>query len=286
MPQTYKSISWSRLGLGTGTLASLGRTSSSADVEKLLKSMLESGVSVIDTANTYGSTACERLLGRIMRKIREPFTLITKAGYCHGDLPLPLRSLNPFLKKALQRMGRRQCFEPAYITKCLERSLVRLGVDHVDAFMLHDPPINAATNDRLLSLMESLRDSGKTCRAGVSSSDPVVLQHAISSGVFGVIQTPASLRYVSKMQPLWTQCELAGINVIGNHIYDPICIQHPDVSHESLMRASASLLPEGATILCGTRSPQHLRQSSHWANNPMPRPDAEKLVGKVMTIGK
>lgn len=284
MPQTPPPITWSRLGLGTGTLASLGRASSAKDVETLLASMEEIGASVIDTANTYGSTACERLLGRVMRRMENPFTLVTKAGYCHGDLPFPLHPLNPFLKKAMQRMGRRQCFEPVYISKCLEKSLIRLGVEQVAAFMLHDAPMEAVTNDKLLSVMQDLKNSGKTQLAGVSSSEPAVLQKAISSGVFGVIQTPASLRHAKTLRGVWQQCESAGIHVIANHIYDPLCFQHQDVSHESLMRASAALLPEGATILCGTRNPSHLRQSNEWARIPMSKQDAEKLAEEIMAF--
>ena len=285
MSQTPHPITWSRLGLGTGTLASLGRASSAKDVERLLASMHENGVSVIDTANTYGSTACERLLGRVMKNIQSPFTLVTKAGYCHGDLPFPLRPLNPFLKKALQRMGRRQCFEPAYITKCLERSLSRLGVERVSAFMLHDATMEAVTDDRLLRVLENMKKSGKTVVVGVSTGEPEILQRALSTGVFGVIQTPASLLHARALQAIWHQCEAAGIHVIANIIYDPLCFRHPEMSHESLMRASASLLPEGATILCGTRNPSHLRQSNDWASNPIPRPDAERLADEIMAMG-
>jgi pyridoxine 4-dehydrogenase len=280
------SITWSRLGLGTGTLASLGRASSAKDVERLLASMEEIGVTVIDTANTYGSTACERLLGRVLHKMEGTFTLVTKAGYCHGDLPFPLLPLNPFLKKAMQRMGKRQCFEPAYISKCLERSLSRLRVERVAAYMLHDASMEAVSNDRLLGVMEALKKSGKTQLAGVSSGEPAVLQKAISSGVFGVIQTPASLRHAKALRGVWQQCESAGIHVIANHIYDPLCFQQSDMSHESLMRASAALLPEGVTILCGTRNPAHLRQSNEWASNPMPRNDAERLTDAMMAMEK
>lgn len=286
MSQTPLPITWSRLGLGTGTLASLGRASSDKDVERLLSSMHEIGVTVIDTANSYGSTDCERLLGRAMRRTEKPFTLVTKAGYCHGDLPFPLHPLNQFLKKAIQRMGKRQCFEPAYISRCLERSLSRLRVEQIAAFMLHDATMEAMSNDRLLGVMETLKKSGKTQLAGVSSSEPAVLQKAISSGVFGVIQTPASLRHAKELRSVWQQCESAGIHVIANHIYDPLCFQHPDVSHESLMRASAALLPGGATILCGTRNPAHLRQSNDWAANPMPQSDADRLTDAIMAMEK
>jgi aryl-alcohol dehydrogenase-like predicted oxidoreductase len=186
----------------------------------------------------------------------------------------------------MQRIGRRQCFEPVYITKCLEKSLIRLGVEQVAAFMLHDASMEAVTNDKLLSVMQDLKNSGKTQLAGVSSGDPAILKKAISSGVFGVVQTPASLRHAKALRAVWEQCDAVGIHVIANHIYDPLCFGHPDVSHESLMRASAALLPEGATILCGTRNPAHLRQSNEWASNPMPRSDAERLTDAIMAMEK
>jgi aryl-alcohol dehydrogenase-like predicted oxidoreductase len=271
-------VHWSRLGLGTGTLASLGRAASVSQIAELLDTMLELGMKVVDTADTYGSGDCEILLGKALLQQRNSFTIVTKAGYRHSDLHGPLRPLNQFIKKGIQRSGSRQCFEPAYLARSLDRSLARLRTSCVDAFLLHDPPLEAVMRDDVLKVCASLRSSGKAGHVGVSSGDPEVLMRAIASRAFDVIQTPAGLGAAASLRTIWSECELQSIHVIGNHVYDPAFLALPGMSHELLMRASSSLLPCSATILCGTRNPAHLRQSLEWACQPLPPTEAHALI--------
>jgi len=271
-------IIWSKLGLGTGTLASLGRAASLSQVDALMGAMKESGVTVIDTADCYGSGDCERLLGKALRQRRVDFTVVTKAGYRLSDLSGPLKLLNPFIKKGLHRWGRRQIFEPVYLTQCLNHSLLRLKMEQVDAFLLHDPTLTAVSDESVIRACSDLIKSGKTRLVGVSSGDPEVLGAAIRSGVFKVIQTPASLKVATTLQPLWQECEAAQIHVIGNHVFDPTCFELPEMTHEKLMRGSTALLPKNATILCGTRNPSHLRQTHAWTCDPLTAADAARLT--------
>ncbi|MEI8341577.1 MAG: aldo/keto reductase [Verrucomicrobiota bacterium] len=277
-PTSNTGPTWSKLGLGTGTLASLGRAASVSQVEQLIGAMLDLGITVIDTADSYGSGDCEILLGKVLRVRRSSFTLVTKAGYRLSNLGGPLRPLNQFVKKGFQRLGLNQRFEPAYLKKCLDKSLSRLKMDHVDVFLLHDPPLETVTSDGVLHLCRDFVKSGKAHLVGVSSGDPVVLRQAIASGVFEVIQTPANLGAASALRPLWQECEASRIHVIGNHVFSPQCLAIPGMTHEKLMRGSAALLPVNSTILCGSRNPSHLRETNGWAHNPMPEVEAEHLA--------
>jgi aryl-alcohol dehydrogenase-like predicted oxidoreductase len=247
-------------------------------VDRLLGSVLDLGMTVIDTADSYGSGDCEYLLGRVLRGRRESFTLVTKAGYRLSNLPGPLRPLNQFVKKGIHRLGCRQLFEPDYLRKSLDDSLSRLGMGQVNAFLLHDPPLAAMNREDIIEACVDLKKSGKTLITGISSGDPEVIMRAIESGVYGVIQTPASLKAAPVMQPLWHECEVHGIHVIGNHVFDPACFDSPGMTHEKLMRGSSALLPATSTILCGTRNPSHLRQTNEWAHSPLSKSDAEQLV--------
>ncbi len=260
---------WSRLGLGTGTLASLGRAASLSEVNRLIGTMLDIRVTVIDTADSYGSGDCECLLGKALLGKREQVVLVTKAGYRHSHLKGPLRPLNQLVKKVLHRVGKRQQFEPSYLSACLDRSLSRLRVEQLDAFLLHDPPVEVLTDERVIRLCKDLKQSGKTIFTGVSSADPVVLRSAIVSGAFEVIQTPANLNAAATMQPIWRDCEANQIHLIGNHVFDPACLSLRDMTHEKLMRATAKLLPFQSTILCGSHNPIHLRQSHQWATESL-----------------
>jgi pyridoxine 4-dehydrogenase len=278
-----ESSPWSRMGLGTGTLASFGRAASVKQVKALLGIMLELGHKVIDTADTYGSGDCERLLGKALRGKSGSFTVVTKSGYRYCDMCGPIRPLNQIVKKGLQRLGHHQRFEPIYLSKCLDRSLARLGVEQVGAFLLHNPPMEIVTDEEVKEVLESLVASGKAARVGISSLDPAVIGRGIATGTFGVIESPASLNVSCAMRPLWNECVARGIHVIGNHIFDPACLETSEATHELLMRGSAALLPEKATILCGTRNPSHFREASEWAAMPLCEKEALDMAAKLVS---
>jgi aryl-alcohol dehydrogenase-like predicted oxidoreductase len=274
---------WSRTGLGTGTLASFGRAASSKQVDALLGVMLEMGHRVIDTADTYGSGDCEWLLGKALKGRSASFTIVTKAGYRYSDLRGPLRPLNQIVKKGLQRFAQHQSFEPSYLSKCLDRSLSRLGVEQVGSLLLHNPPIHVVTDEAVIKLMDSLIQSGKVARVGISSFVPAVIAKGIVTDTFRVIESPASLIASHAMRPLWNECHARGIHVIGNHIFDPACFRTRGVTHELLMRGSAALLPENATILCGTRNPAHLREAIDWAAMPLSEKEALEMASRFVS---
>lgn len=272
--------SFSRLGLGTGTLASLGRAASLETVTLLLEAMADCGVNVIDTADSYGSGDCEIILGKALRKHGGSFHLITKAGYRLSNFPGPLRPLNQFAKKAIQRWGAMQCFDADYLQHSLEQSLRRLKRDQVDAFLLHDPKIDIVTNDEILRTCESLQTCGKAAMVGVSSGDYEVIQTAVKTGVFSIIQTPANIAVANSLRVVWDEAASRGLHLIGNHIYSPECLQLPAMNHETLMRACAGYFPEHSTILCGTRNPSHLQQTESWAREAMSVADSWDIVSQ------
>lgn len=273
-----------RLGLGTGTLASLGRSASLAEVGRLLDAMESHGLRIIDTADSYGSGDCERLLGRALRGRKHGFQVITKAGYRHANLPGPLRHFNQFAKKIMQKTGARQRFDAGYLESCAAESLKRLGVDHVHAFLLHDPTLEAVQLPSTAQSLQRIKQQGKATATGISSGDPAVLDAALQAGICDVVECPAHLRVAADLLGIWDHCARDGIHVIGNHVYAPDCLSLPGEDHESLMRASAALLPRDATILCGTRNPGHLLQSLQWAQNPMDRDEAVRRCESVRTV--
>jgi aryl-alcohol dehydrogenase-like predicted oxidoreductase len=274
-PQATKE--WGRLGLGTGTLASLGRAASLSEARALLDAMESLGVCTIDTADTYGSGDCERLLANALAGRRERFRIITKGGYCHSNLSGPLRPFNQFLKKAIQRWGTQQCFDIAYLRNCLEHSLRRLRTGHVETYLLHDPPETVVRSAEIAAFFDRIREEGKALQAGVSSSDPAVLRAALDCSAYRVIECPCNIRAAPKLATIWSSCSERGIHVVGNHVYDPGCLRLPQMTHEILMRASAGLLPTAATIICGTRRPEHLHSSWTWSLRPLPAEEARRL---------
>lgn len=266
-----------QVGLGTGTLASLGRAASLRTVCELLQAVADSGSKVIDTADSYGSGDCEILLGRAIRQTGDTFDVITKAGYRFSDFGGPLRVLNQFAKKILHKTGPSQRFDGVYLEKCLEGSLLRLRRDSVFAFLLHDPPSSVVENPDILERMQRLTSTGKIQHPGVSSGDPNVLARALDSGVFRVIQTPANLRASKLLFGVWKRCRAQEVTIIGNHVFAPDLLSKSGVSRERLMRAAVGMLPDRSTVLCGTRNSAHFLECAAWARHPMTNSEIDEL---------
>ena len=274
----------SSLGLGTGTLGTLGVSADARQVTDLLDTMLADGIKVIDTADSYGSGHAERLLSTGLQGRREHFFLMTKAGYRYGDLPWPMRLANPFVKKALHLFGRRQCFEPDYLSRSLRGSLQRLQTDYVDVFFLHDPALADLGQSNLSACLKGMREQGIVRELGVSSGKPEVIRAALAAGRAKYLQCPANLHDIGRLHEELKLCDKMKVTVIANHVLGCGNFGIPELTHELRIRATAALLPESAVILCGTKNPQHLLQSHQWVQQPLEAGSAVKLLERVRAV--
>jgi aryl-alcohol dehydrogenase-like predicted oxidoreductase len=161
----------SPIGLGTSRLASLGAGHSVRQVARLLDAALDLGVTFIDTADTYGSTACERWLGEVMHRRSHRFVISSKCGLPTADLPGPLRLLNQPAKKILQRVGQDHYLDPGYVRRSIDASLRRLRRERIELYFLHAPPLGAEHMEGLFDVLDEARTRGKIGAFGVSSSD-------------------------------------------------------------------------------------------------------------------
>lgn len=279
----------SLLGLGTGRLASLGAGQSRGGAERLLEEAAALGINFIDTADSYGAGACERLLGSLLKGRRERFLVATKAGYTFGDLPGPLQALNPFAKKALHLMGRRQDFTPRRIRACLEASLRRLGLDHVDLFFLHTPPAGAMENLALIEVMREAQRAGLLRHFGVSSDDLAVLEAAARMPGCVAVQTPVNpLAHAHRAGA--PALEAAGVAVVANQVFlsgrllaGPAGQRAAELARErattpqAILLAYAAAQPGLACVLSGTSNAGHLAQNAAALEHPLSQEDCVRL---------
>ncbi|MFF7129118.1 aldo/keto reductase [Streptomyces sp. NPDC016566] len=143
---------------------------------------LDLGVTLIDTANVYGATglygvgANEKLVGYALRERRDEVTLATKCG---------IVDVKPGAGMLLQA-------DPDYIRRCIDESLERLGVDHVDLYYLHrvDPktPIEES-----IGTMAELVQAGKVRYIGVSEVSADELERAHTVHPITALQSEYSL---------------------------------------------------------------------------------------------
>lgn len=146
------------VGFGLWTISTgwWGDHSEEAAVE-LLHQGHAAGITFYDAADAYGDGRSEQLLARAFAGKRDAVTIGTKFGY---DIYSPH-----------ERSGhgeRPHDWSPGFARFALERSLERLGTDHVDVWQLHNPRFDALRSDALWEEIERLRDEGLVRAVGVA----------------------------------------------------------------------------------------------------------------------
>ena len=110
----------SSLALGTMTF---GAESNEDESHAVLDRFVEAGGTLVDTADVYSAGVSEEIIGRWLkdrpRQMTEPVVLATKGRFPMGDHPNS------------SGLSRR------HLTRALEASLTRLGVDVVDLYQVH-----------------------------------------------------------------------------------------------------------------------------------------------------
>jgi aryl-alcohol dehydrogenase-like predicted oxidoreductase len=118
---------------------------------RLLRRALDRGITLFDTADTYGNGYGEEVLRKALGPERNRLQVATKFGY-------------DFYNYAGERKGQQeipQDWSPAYVRKACEESLRRLGTDRIDLYQLHNPRLDAVARDDTFEALEALKREGK-----------------------------------------------------------------------------------------------------------------------------
>jgi aryl-alcohol dehydrogenase-like predicted oxidoreductase len=145
---------------------------------RLLNSVLDSGINLIDTSIDYGRS--EEFIGRYLGHRREEYFLASKCGCLLGDPPPGARPPFP------------HDYSSGNVRAGVERSLRRLATDRLDLVQVHMSPSRAQMEDEgTIETLQSLRAEGKVRFLGMSGILPHLPEH-IAMGVFDVFQIPYS----------------------------------------------------------------------------------------------
>jgi aryl-alcohol dehydrogenase-like predicted oxidoreductase len=165
------------LGFGCGAVGGLMVRGDPADQERTIARALDAGVNYFDTAVQYGNGESEKNLGRVLQKLKPANVVVgTKVR------------LTP---EERGRIG-------DGVATSLEASLVRLRLDRVDIFHLHNSvtasgggPALSVTQvlDEVVPALQRLRQQGKTRFLGLTAvGDTAALQQVIDSKAFDSAQ--------------------------------------------------------------------------------------------------
>jgi aryl-alcohol dehydrogenase-like predicted oxidoreductase len=157
----------SALGFGGG---SIGRDDvEDAQASRILHRAFELGVTLFDTARSYGSS--EERIGRHLADRRDRVVLSTKIGYGIEGIP---------------------DWTGPCITAGVEAALGRMGTDYIDIVHLHSCPTDVLERGEVIEALVAASQSGKI-RIAAYSGDNDPLRWAVHDGRFGGVQTSVSL---------------------------------------------------------------------------------------------
>jgi aryl-alcohol dehydrogenase-like predicted oxidoreductase len=143
-----------RLGFGAMRITGAGIWGPPDDPEearRVLHRVVELGINLIDTADSYGPGVSEELIADALHPYPEDLVIATKAGLRRtgpGEWPPDAR--------------------PERIKKCCDESLRRLKLDRIDLYQLHRPDSRVPIEESLGAFRE-LQQEGKVRHVGVSN---------------------------------------------------------------------------------------------------------------------
>src|SRR5690625_210088 len=135
----------SAMGLGTLTW---GRDTDPHDAHDQLRSFLDAGGTLIDTAGTYGQGASEEVIGELLASAvsRDDVVISTKSGVLSGEINA----------------------SRANLLSGLDASLRRLGTDYVDVWFVQAPDPHTPIEETISAMRQAVA-SGRVRYLGLSN---------------------------------------------------------------------------------------------------------------------
>ena len=152
-----------RLGYGAMRITGQGIWGEPEDPQaarELLRSVVEAGVNLIDTADSYGPEVSETLIAEALHPYPDDLVIATKGGF---ERPGPGR-------------WEAAC-RPDRLKRCCEASLRRLRLERIDLYQLHTVDRAVPIEDSIGALAE-LQSEGKIRHIGVSNVSVEELERA------------------------------------------------------------------------------------------------------------
>lgn len=244
---------------------------SRADAAALVTAALDSGMTLLDTADIYGFDgragfgAAEALLGEVFAAdpaLRPRLVLATKGGI---RPPLPYDQ------------------SPAYLASAIDASLRRLGTERIDLYQIHRPDLLAHPQEVARTLEEAVR-AGKICELGVSNFTPAqidALEQALGLPLAATQPEISPLRIDCLENGEMDQAMTRGLRPLawsplaGGRLLEPVSERDHAVAaaldavaqDQSVSRSVAALSwlmahPAGIVPIVGSQRPERIREAA------------------------
>lgn len=165
------------MGLGCMSMTTVYGPGDEASAIDTIHQALDLGVTLLDTADIYGATTNEELVGRAIAGRRDEVVLATKFGLTFD------------LEAGVVRLASGR---PDYVHSACDASLRRLGVDHIDLYYQHrtDPDVPI---EETVGAMAELVTTGKVRYLGLSEASTDTLRRAAAVHPIAALQSEWSL---------------------------------------------------------------------------------------------
>ncbi|MGY4257809.1 pyridoxine 4-dehydrogenase [Bradyrhizobium sp. USDA 4516] len=157
-----------------------------------LRHVVERGVNLIDTADSYGPESCETLIAEALHPYPANLVIATKGGLVH---PAP-------------EIWEADC-RPDRLRAACEGSLKRLRLDRIDLYQLHVIDPKVPLSDSLGALVD-LQCEGKIRHIGISNFNPTQLAAAQRHARIASVQNCYNIAD-REHEPVIEACARAGI---------------------------------------------------------------------------
>ncbi|KAJ9541538.1 hypothetical protein OSB04_028044 [Centaurea solstitialis] len=192
----------SAIGLGCFEMtAGYGPAKPEEDMIKLIHHAVNSGVTHLDTADSYGPHANENLIGKALKGLeRGNVQVATKFGMVALEGDIEVRG------------------DPEYVRACCEASLKRLDVDYIDLYYVHRNDSNVPI-EITMGEMKKLVDEGKIRYVGLSDASPSTIRRAHVIHPITALQLEWSLWTRDMEDEVIPTCRELGIGIVP---YSPL----------------------------------------------------------------
>jgi aryl-alcohol dehydrogenase-like predicted oxidoreductase len=183
------------IGLGAWQLGADWGQVEEADAFATLRAAVESGVSLIDTADVYGDGRSEQFVGRFLKETDAPLTVATKMG-----------------RRVAQEAAN---YNAENFLAWNDRSLRNLGVERIDLVQLHCPPDGVYAEDRVFDALDDLVERGRIAAYGVSVETCEQALAAIRRPNLATVQIILNAFRLKPLEQVLPAAREAGVGIIA-----------------------------------------------------------------------
>jgi aryl-alcohol dehydrogenase-like predicted oxidoreductase len=189
----------SAIGLGCmGMSFGYGPPADKQEMISLLRTAVERGVTVFDTAEAYGPFTNEELVGEALAPFREQVVIATKFGFRFDPATLKQAGLDS---------------RPEHIKAVAEASLKRLKVDAIDLFYQHRVDPDVPIED-VAGAVKDLIQQGKVKHFGLSEAGTQTIRRAHAVQRVTAVQSEYSLWFREPEADVLPTLEELGIGFV------------------------------------------------------------------------